>query len=43
MKNENPSIDEIEKLHGEYLKGLKDLYDEFNPVYGDSKVALNFT
>ena len=37
-----PSNEEIDELHSKYLKALKDLYNKYNPVYGDPRVQLNF-
>ena len=41
-KIENPSQKEIDELHAKYLAALRELYDKYNPVYGDPKVGLNF-
>ena len=42
-KVDEPSQEEIDVLHAKYLKALRALYDQYNPVYGDPKVELNFT
>ena len=41
-KIENPSQKEIDELHAKYFAALRELYDKYNPVYGDPKVGLNF-
>ena len=41
-KIENPSQKEIDELHAKYLAALRELYNKYNPVYGDPKVGLNF-
>ena len=42
-KVESPSQEQIDELHAKYLSALRDLYNEYNPIYGDPKVELNFT
>ena len=41
-KTENPSQEVIDKLHNTYCQALRDLYSEYNPIYGDPSVKLNF-
>lgn len=41
-KVDEPSQEEIDALHAKYLEALRDLYDQYNPLYGDPKVELNF-
>ena len=37
---EDPTRDQIAELHEKYVKALQDLYDEYNPKYGDTNVKL---
>ena len=39
-KIEEPTKDEIENLHSKYVQELQNLYDEYNPAYGDLNVTL---
>lgn len=39
-KVEDPSEGQINELHAKYVKALKDLYDNYNPVYGDKNIRL---
>ena len=39
-KIENPSNDQIECLHTKYVEELQNLYNEYNPIYGDINVKL---
>ena len=39
-KIENPSNDQIESLHTKYVEELQNLYNEYNPIYGDINVKL---
>ena len=41
-KVNEPSQEEIDALHAKYLSALRELYDKYNPIYGDPKVELNF-
>jgi len=41
-KSENPTVEEIEKLHTEYMEALTSLYNEYNPKYGDTNLKLTF-
>ena len=38
----DPTPQEIDDLHSKYLIALRNLYDKYNPIYGDSKVQLNY-
>lgn len=39
-KVENPTAEQIQELHSKYVEGLKSLYQEYNPKYGDVNVKL---
>ena len=39
-KVENPSKEQIETLHENYVQELTKLYEEYNPKYGDTNVKL---
>ena len=39
-KIEEPTRDQIESLHSKYVQELQNLYDEYNPKYGDLNVTL---
>ena len=39
-KVENPSREEIADLHQRYVQAITDLYEEYNPKYGDLNVKL---
>ena len=39
-KIENPSNDQIESLHTKYVEELQNLYNEYNPIYGDINIKL---
>ena len=41
-KTENPTEVQIEEVHSTYVQALKELYEEYNPIYGDPKIQLNF-
>ena len=41
-KINNPSREEVEKMHAIYTKELQRLYDKYNPIYGDENVKLVF-
>lgn len=41
-KIDEPSQEEIDALHAKYLEALKTLYNQYNPIYGNPKVELNF-
>ena len=42
IKTENPTEEQIEEVHSAYVQALKELYEEYNPIYGDPKIQLNF-
>ena len=35
------SAEEIGRVHSQYIEGMKDLYDEYNKVYGNVNIKLN--
>ena len=37
---ENPTVEDIENMHANYVKELQNLYDKYNPIYGDKNVKL---
>ena len=37
---ESPSSQEIEDLQNKYCQAVRDLYEEYNPIYGDPKLTL---
>ena len=37
IKTEN----QIEEVHSTYVQALKELYEEYNPIYRDPKIQLN--
>jgi 2-acylglycerol O-acyltransferase 2 len=39
-KIEEPTRDQIESLHSKYVQELENLYNEYNPKYGDLNVTL---
>jgi len=41
QKNPNPTAEEIGRVHSQYIEGMKDLYDEYNKVYGNVNIKLN--
>ena len=38
-----PTQDQIDKVHGAYLKGLREIYDEYNHQYGQKDMPLVFS
>ncbi len=42
-KIENPTVQDITTVHATYVEALKNLYDEYKPVYGNPKVKLAIT
>ena len=38
-----PTQEQVDKVHAEYLKSLRDLYDEYNPKYGKKDMPLVFS
>ena len=41
IKTENPTEVQIEEVHSIYVQALKELYEEYNPIYRDPKIQLN--
>ena len=41
IKTENLTENWIEEVHFTYVHALKELYDEYNPIYRDPKIQLN--
>ena len=41
-KTPQPTQEQIDSTHEAYVQALKELYEEYNPVYGDPKVPLHF-
>ena len=39
-KIEEPSTEQIEEFHQKYVDALVQLYNEYNPIYGDPKISL---
>ena len=42
-KVENPTREQIGELHDRYVEGVKRLYEEYNPIYGDKNIPLVIT
>ena len=42
LKSEDPTQEQIDSTHETYIQALKDLYEEYNPIYGDPSVHLKF-
>ena len=42
-KNQNPTQEEIDEMHKKYTDALVNLYEEYNPLYGDPNVELVLT
>ncbi len=42
-KIENPTRQEVEELHARYVEAVLDLYDKYNPVFGDPNVKLEIS
>ena len=38
-----PTEDQIDKVHAEYLKALRELYEKYNPIYGEKDMPLVFS
>ena len=36
----HPSKEEVAIVHAKYMASLKQLYEEYNPVYGDDGIQL---
>jgi len=39
-KTENPTVEEVEELHRQYMDALVDLYNKYNCIYGDENIKL---
>ena len=37
-----PTQEQVDKVHGVYLKSLRDIYDKYNPIYGKEDMPLVF-
>ena len=37
---DEPTSEQIEEFHAKYVAALVDLYNEYNPIYGDPKIKL---
>ena len=42
LQTDHPTQELIDSTHEAYVQALKELYEEYNPVYGDPKVPLHF-
>ena len=42
LTQKEPTQEQIDSTHESYLKALKELYEEYNPIYGDPRVHLKF-
>ena len=42
LKTDQPTQEQIDSTHEAYVQALKELYEEYNPIYGDPRVPLNF-
>ena len=40
---QDPDMASIERLHAQYSAALVELYNKYNPIYGDSSVKLVIT
>ena len=36
----DPTPEEVDRVHAEYLEALKALYEEYNPIYGNKGIKL---
>ena len=41
-KTPQPTQEQIDSMHEAYVQALKGLYEEYNPIYGDPSINLNF-
>ena len=41
-KTDQPTQEQIDSMHEAYVQALKELYEEYNPIYGDPSINLNF-
>ena len=37
---DDPSAEQIEEVHAKYVAALVQLYEDYNPTYGDPKIKL---
>ena len=42
-KIDNPTREQIGELHEKYVEAVKNLYEEYNPIYGDINIPLVIT
>ena len=42
LKTDQPTQEQIDSTHKAYVQALKELYEEYNPIYGDPSINLNF-
>ena len=42
-RNQNPSSQDIEELQAKYSKAIKDIYEKYNPIYGDPELSLEIS
>jgi diacylglycerol O-acyltransferase-2 len=40
QKIENPTVEDVMEYHAKYVCAIQNLYDKYNPVYGDPNVQL---
>ena len=36
----DPTPEEVDRVHKEYLAALEALYEEYNPIYGNKNIKL---
>ena len=42
LKTDQPTQELIDSTHEAYVQALKELYEEYNPIYGDPRATLQF-
>ena len=42
-RNTKPTQEDIDEMHRKYMESLVRLYEEYNPLYGDTSVELILT
>ena len=42
IKTDQPTQEQIDSTHETYVQALKELYEEYNPIYGDPRIQLKF-
>jgi len=42
-RNQNPSSQDIEELQAKYSQAIKDIYEKYNPIYGDPELSLEIS